>query len=486
MRNGSPAIKEMITTNLHRLHELNLNFSYCSIGEVEEWVLRVLNDGAAPLLEMLTLRTDNCSGHPIITIPNFPQTLSSLSVHGFQIMFPNSTRLVNKSITSFETTIDAETQSAPELHDLFSGMLGSMPNLVSLEIDDLGEESLYPTTAIVSFPRLETLKYYGSAPKQNFILNSFTIPGSASLDFCFIGVSNSAELTLVHDSIELELGRRAQADPPGTTYDVRVSSSGDYGTDNMVHRTHIYALLPLPVASTATEASADRSRNEPLLVLSLEYAYYSFDYTAGDLVFPIYISRIIGMLQPQSIESISVGSNMWFNVHDRDYSGDFRADGTLKDTSDLTFLSCEGVKSLIVGGAGSAKWIAPFLSVRTNTDAESTAATKPFLAFPHLERLVLRDLNPHECVEWLDEFSLDKLMRDMMKEFYTAVEDRARAGRPLKRLEMPISETKKLEKWVEEARKMGWVDGEIVCEGLGWGGYDGTSSEEDEEGDEEE
>lgn len=225
MRNGSPAIKEMITTNLHRLHELNLNFSYCSIGEVEEWVSRVLNDGAAPVLEMLTLRTDNCSGHPIITIPNFPQTLSSLSVHGFQIMFPNSTRLVNKSITSFETTIDAETQSAPELHDWFSGMLGSMPNLVSLEIDDLGEESLYPTTAIVSFPRLETLKYYGSAPKQNFILNSFTIPGSASLDFCFIWVSNSAELTLVHDSIELALGRRAQADPPGTTYDVRVSSS---------------------------------------------------------------------------------------------------------------------------------------------------------------------------------------------------------------------------------------------------------------------
>lgn len=490
-RDASPIIKKMLATNMHRVRELELSFKSCSRQEIQDRVSKILVPGAAPLLEQLELTISPSDHIPPtrIFVSKLPTNVRSLSVSGFQTDCDQ--RLVNENMTSLSIRMIPEPGLGPIDFRWIYRTLGTMSNLTRLHIDDpnlaLLSRGQGPDPG-VSLPRLEMLEYSGAAPEADFLLNSLLLPVDTSLRFCFT-VDKYTPLDHIHDTAHRAVRRRAQADAAGTTYEVVGFSSASHRTGGMIHRGRVYAHSPRPsLPSTSSIPSNNGEQSTRSLTLSLEYRYSSFDHTGGDIVFPTHISRITDMLPPESIETIRIRSNMWFNVDGCYYTEEFEPDGTIKEFSDLTFLSCTGVRSLYIGDAGTAEWMAPFLSRRLGTGIDTNGgsssnqpdieASRPFLTFPQLENLVVSDLNPHRAISgWLHPDRVDKMMDNVTVELCGVVRDRALAGRKLKGLDIRVHEAKDLEQWVANARGMGWVEGEIIRGGESYE-YDSSDFED--------
>lgn len=144
----------------------------------------------------------------------------------------------------------------------------------------------------------------------------------------------------------------------------------------------------------------------------------------------------------------------------------------------FSFLTCPSIKSLYLRDVASAECVAPFLALRKNAASASASDSRmqpgeaAFLAFPNLESLVLPNLSQfqRQSVGGFSPLNFHQVTGLAMRDFRSAVKERASVGKRLKRLEVAVPD-KDLEvidllTWVEEAKASGWVEEEVVCQGL--------------------
>lgn len=474
----SPETKNILKNNLHRVRELALTFEACN--NVAEWVTKVLDPEAAPMLKVLELSLER-SGLFNDSIPVLDVALNIQSlVTNCPLEFPadhpqenlNSLRM---DLPSFYL-ISHDTQQVTYL----CRTLSVMPKLTQLHILNLYDLSAYiPYSGpCVTLPYLKTLRYTGTRDVCLNILQLLRLPPTTR--FAFRLHRKDFAFHSLHPLISQALHRRRKANSTTASAEFHVKLFTKNHPELPMHRLIVFQSAP-HLDATLSSPLSKRLTNGDSPILSIEF------FGRHDHITPV--QRVsnppqcwLSIFPPQSIESVSMRSEIRYNLgRVVSNAGSLHSNTVLLDK--FSFLACPGAKSLYIGDAGTAESIAPFLGVRLTTP--SSLGNK-FFAFPDLETLTIGDFNSSDPFEGFSEdtdtrkVEIDRAMRHIQ----FAVEERARAGQKLKSLRLPAVVAETLGEWVVQARDMGWV-GKLVCDDQGYDDLvsmplEGIDLEEDE------
>lgn len=500
--NLSRGEKKIVTQNLHRIRKLELLFEDCTQKEVAEWLKKLLSPDAAPVLqalELAVLRGD----HYTIPISEVPPDFESLTLDDILLTFPEDR--MQESLTTFSISPSVD---LPEMLTYLRKTLPVMPNLSYLHIChtsfgmDFTRQDAFPSMVL---PRLERLRCSGSIITCLSILRMFRLSTNTRLDIRISGRYGRERLPdPLYAAISQAFHHRqgAHSAQGKTTYDVHSLVRffrGEYSDTFAAHRVLVYETPNDSHPGTLSNFPSGSSYPERLPVL-----LFQVDIGANGVVVPTpdYLSGILEIFRPPSrvsATSLRMHSNSLYDVGTGPFGNTFFSNHRL--TQELSFLTCSGVRSLYIGDLGTALCIIPYLGQRKDANSEAPSVpssssdlrtqSTEFLTFPNLETLVLGDLSPDtsSSIQGIKDAETAAVqLRVVMQQLQSAVEDRARAGRRLKKLRMHVVATDEVSgAWVEMARNRGWAE-EISCVdqdaqngGLGSNPLDGVGRYDEED-----
>lgn len=476
----SPETKKILKNNLYRVRELALTFETCNI-DVVEWATKVLDPQAAPLLKVLELslqRSGVFSGS--IPVPDAALNIQAL-VTNCPLEFPAD--YPQENLNSLRMDLPCYYLINHDINQVtyLCRTLSVMPKLTQLHISNPYTISAYiPYSGpSVSLPYLETLRYTGTTDVCLNILQLLQLPPITR--FVFRLHSRGVPLHSLHPLISQALHRRRKANSTTTSAEFHVKFLTKIHQERPMYRVVVFQSAP-HLDATLSLPLSQRLANRDSPILFIEF-FVSHNYT-------IPVQRVSNLPQPwltifppQSVESVFMRSEIRSDVGKVvSNAGSLHSDNVL--LAEFSFLACPGVKSLYIGDAGTAEWVAPFLGVRPTTTTSGLG--NKFFAFPDLETLTIGDFNSSDSLEGFSEDTDTRKVEidGAMRHIQFAVEERARAGQKLKSLRLPAVVAEALGEWVVQARDMGWV-GELVCDEEGYDDLvsmplDGIDLEEDQ------
>lgn len=486
---SSPQAKKILAGNLSRLQDLGLTFESCSMSEVDHWARKVFNPKVTPKLKTLNIVLDNHGYSSIsafasgVQVPDVDLRLSSLAVKNGWVDF--HVDRVQETLTTFRLKLPSISEGANNTKlGCLRKTLPIMPNLTSLSIADTASAHGFASSSgpRISLPHLQMLRCSGNVANCLVTLDVLELPPTTHFDFR-IQDYGEAHLDDLHTFISEALRRRrdANSDSGSTTtaYDVLYLAK----VIHRIPRSNAYRVVVFESShpSPSTPSTHRLGKTEDLPILSLQFSdFRGWSQTKIQFAQLHYLSRLIDVVLPsESVRTLRIHSDLRFKAG-RGKPTKIFSKGVLQPK--YTFLTCSGVKTLYIGDPWTAEFVAPFLRMpkASSSNGASKAKAKEFLTFPNLETLILRDLDPKSGMA-------NAAMIDAMQDVQSAMEERARAGRKLKMLEVWMPRWTNLEGWVKKVRDMGWVDGEVLCHGQGeFGGHDnspldaiGSDDEED-------
>ncbi|EIM88890.1 uncharacterized protein STEHIDRAFT_154605 [Stereum hirsutum FP-91666 SS1] len=506
VKNESPEAKNILERNLHRIQSLGIVFDQCSEKEVTRCLEKVLGPDAGPVLRSLEVATG--MGYSItVQVPDVTLSLSSLSVDYLCLEFPEGR--IQKNLTSFRVSLPWLANNHIQRRAYLRKTLPKMPNLTYLHIADDAWVSSYwpdPVEQTIELPQLEKLRCSGTVFDCVLALELLHLPPTARVDLR-IRDRRDAVADRLYTALSHFFGRResVRSETVATSYDVHYATKfiSDHEWD-VAHRVLFFDSGPNshsnPHPRSPMPSTSEYPHPQHLPILLLQYRHHRVAARDSRSCYaePDYLSQILSILNVplRSVISLRLQSNLPYNV---DTANNFDSTGAL--LSKLHFLTNPGVKSLYIGDLGTAECFLPFLSLpnksasssdatsRSTSTTTSCSPSKEFMVFPNLETLVFGDLSPSalrysQCVT--DKEAADQRIRGVMQKLESAMEDRARGGRRLKKLGIRADMYETCMELVNRARDMGWVE-DILYPGadlkngeLGMNLLDGIGSDDED------
>lgn len=469
----SPETTKILKNNLHRVRQLGLTFESCH--HIAEWAIKVLNPEVAPMLKKLEL--DVQRGPRLVhTIPVPDMTLStqSLTILNCPLEFP--VKHIQGNISFLRIDLPCNWLSSRNLNavDYLHQTLSVMPALTRLHISIRNLIHPYPYSSYsgcrVPLPCLETLRYTGIVDFGVHILQLLELPSTVRFDIC-IADQSDYRLSLMYPIISQILHRRREISSMSTTdaFGIRFLTHADTGFGPITNRVSVFQSVFHPdYSSSVTNSGLPTHESAPILSLQIQSGCV-WDGQHWTAPVPLFLWKILNVFSPCSVEYVSMHSNVRYNMDRGAFDADLDSNHYI--LSRFAFLTCPGIKSLFIADACTAECIIPFLGIRrANTgDTGSTSSVVPndeFFAFTDLETLVTGDWSPADSSEGFEPGTATRkaVMDRVMQKIRFAVEERAQAGKRLKRLAVHAVEGEALGEWIGQARSLGWV-GDIVLDG---------------------